>query len=97
MYASSGDQALNLSTQFNGSRRLGLSGDGLVVVPDLMDTVDASGIDTGLIGHSYYGSQGPVVEDLFKLVIKGLLPAQRKLIPGRLGEWDLPGVIPHPG
>jgi esterase/lipase superfamily enzyme len=95
MYASSGDQALNLSTKFNGSRRLGLSGDGLVVVPELMDTVDASGVDTSLLGHSYYGSQGPVVEDLFKLVIKGLLPPERDLVLGRLGEWDLPGLKPQ--
>ena len=90
MYASSGDQALNLSTQFNGSRRLGLSGDGLVVIPEMMDTVDASGIDTSLIGHSYYGSQGPVVTDLFKLVVKGLIPQERNLLPGRFGEWALP-------
>ncbi|MBU6303132.1 MAG: alpha/beta fold hydrolase [Verrucomicrobia bacterium] len=95
MYASSGDQALNLSTKFNGSRRLGLSGDGLVVVPELMDTVDASGVDTSLLGHSYYGSQGPVAEDLFKLVIKGLLPPERDLVLGRLGEWDLPGLKPQ--
>ncbi len=95
MYASSGDQALNLSMRFNGSRRLGLSGDGLVVVPDLMDTVDASGIDTSLIGHSYYGSQGPVVQDLFKLVIKGLVPRQRDLRPGTLGEWELPAPQPQ--
>ena len=95
MYASSGDQALNLSMQFNGSRRLGLSGDGLVVMPELMDTVDASGIDTSLIGHSYYGSQGPVVMDLFQLVVKGLLPPQRNLTQGKLGEWDLPGVVFH--
>jgi len=95
MYASSGDQALNLSTQFNGSRRLGLSGDGLVVIPELMDTVDASGIDTSLIGHSYYGSQGPVVQDLFKLVIQGLMPKERALLLGTRGEWDLPlGTLP---
>jgi esterase/lipase superfamily enzyme len=90
MYASSGDQALNLSTQFNGSRRLGLSGDGMVVIPEMMDTVDASGIDTSLIGHSYYGSQGPVVTDLFKLLIKGLIPPERNLRPGRFGAWELP-------
>jgi esterase/lipase superfamily enzyme len=96
MYASSGDTALNLSTKFNGSRRLGLSGDGLVVVPELMDTVDASQIDTSLIGHSYYGSQKVVVEDLFKLVMKGLLPEQRSLKHGVLGQWELPLPAPDP-
>ena len=61
-----------------------------MVIPEMMDTVDASGIDTSLIGHSYYGSQGPVVTDLFKLVVKGLIPQERNLLPGRIGEWALP-------
>ncbi len=96
MYASSGDTALNLSTKFNGSRRLGLSGDGMVVIPEMMDTVDASGIDTSLIGHSYYGSQKAVVADLFKLVIQGLLPPDRSLRHGALGQWELPLEIQVP-
>ena len=56
-----------------------------------MDTVNASGIDTSMLGHGYYGSHKVVVTDIFNLVIKGLEPPRRKLIPGSLGEWDFDG------
>lgn len=92
MYASSGDAALKVSQQFNGNARLGLSGDKIVVL-DGMDTVNASQIDTSMIGHAYYGSHKLVVEDILELVVRNLEPAQRKLRPGRVGEWDLKGLF----
>jgi len=59
-----------------------------------MDTVDASGIDTKLLGHSYYGSQKVVVKDIFGAIIKDLLPPPaRNLKPGSVGEWNLPAII----
>jgi len=87
MYASSDDTALKVSQGIHGSARLGLSGDSISVL-DGMDTVNASGIDTSMIGHGYYGSQKVVVKDIFNLIIHGLEPIKRKLIPGPLGEWD---------
>lgn len=96
MYASSDDEALKVSRSFNGSDRLGLSGNNIFVLPDRMDTVDASGIDTSLLGHSYYGSQQAVVKDIFGVIVEGLLPADRKLKPGDFGEWDLPLEILAP-
>lgn len=87
MYASSDDTALKVSQTIHGNARLGLSGAALNVFEG-MDTVNASGIDTSMIGHGYYGSQKVVVRDIFNLVIHGLEPLKRKLIPGPLGEWD---------
>ena len=87
MYASSDDTALKVSQTIHGVARLGLSGDHILVTPG-MDTINASGIDTSMIGHGYYGSAKVVVTDIFNLVIKGLEPPKRKLIPGTFGEWD---------
>lgn len=94
MYASSDDEALKISRSFNGSPRLGLSGDSIFVIPQRMDTIDATGIDTSLLGHSYYGSQQVVVKDIFGVIVKGLLPPARSLSQGDYGEWDLPLAPP---
>lgn len=87
MYASSDDTALKVSQTIHGVARLGLSGDHILVTPG-MDTINASGIDTSMIGHGYYGSAKVVVTDIFNLIIKGLEPPKRKLVPGTFGEWD---------
>ncbi|MDF2376295.1 MAG: alpha/beta hydrolase [Verrucomicrobiales bacterium] len=91
MYASSDDAALKLSQGIHGNSRLGLSGASLHVLGG-MDTVNASGIDTSMLGHGYYGSQKVVVTDIFNLIIKGLEPLKRELIPGPLGEWDFRNI-----
>lgn len=92
MYASSDDAALKISQQFNGSPRVGMSGADLFVKSDEMDTINASGIDTSFLGHSYYGSHKIVLDDIGSTIILGLLPATRSLNPGPLGEWNLPTI-----
>lgn len=92
MYASSDDTALKLSQSIHGNSRLGLSGASLLVMQG-MDTVNASGIDTSMLGHGYYGSHKVVVTDIFNLVIKGLEPVKRELTPGPLGEWDFSEIV----
>lgn len=92
MYASSGDAALKASQEIHGNDRLGLSGNNLTVL-DGMDTVNASQIDTSLLGHNYYGSQKVVMEDILGLIIRGLEPPQRKLILGKIGEWDFKDLL----
>ncbi|MEM7600233.1 MAG: alpha/beta hydrolase [Verrucomicrobiota bacterium] len=92
MYASSDDTALKLSQSIHGNARLGLSGASLIVTQG-MDTVNASGIDTSMLGHGYYGSHKVVVTDIFNLVIKGLDPLKRELTPGPLGEWDFREIV----
>jgi esterase/lipase superfamily enzyme len=71
LYASSKDEALKLSTVYAGYPRAGQGGDDIVVVPGI-DTVDASLVDTSLIGfsHQYYADNGTVLSDLF-YVLKG--------------------------
>jgi esterase/lipase superfamily enzyme len=78
MYASSNDRALNASTRLHGYSRAGWSGENLVVVPGL-ETVDASPIDTSLIGHSYYGNHPEMIRDLRTLVEKN--------VPASAREW----------
>lgn len=92
MYASSGDAALKASQEIHGNDRLGLSGSNLTVLEG-MDTVDASQIDTSLLGHNYYGSQKVVMEDILGLIIRGLEPPQRKLVLGKIGEWDFKDLL----
>jgi esterase/lipase superfamily enzyme len=85
LYASSRDRALQLSRQIHGAARAGDTGGGILVLPP-MDTVDASAVDTDLIGHSYYGDNNSVVTDLFYLLHEHLPPERRsRLKAQRLG------------
>ena len=47
-----------------------------MVLPGV-DTIDATKVDTGLLGHSYYGDNRSVLSDLFSLVRYDLPPEQR--------------------
>lgn len=76
LYANSSDEALWLSSGLHGFPRAGQSGPDLVVVNGI-DTIDASKIDTGLLGHSYYGDRRSVVADLYNLIRLGLEPGRR--------------------
>lgn len=67
LYTSSGDLALIASRYFNAGRRLGESGDPMASYPGI-DVIDASGVDTSLLGHSYYGSSISVIQDLGDLL-----------------------------
>ncbi|TWT71333.1 alpha/beta hydrolase [Crateriforma conspicua] len=92
LYASSDDQALIASKQVHGYPRAGESGDHLVIVPGV-ETVDVSGIDLSLLGHSYYGDSEFMLRELYD-VVQSRLPAwQRESLVGRrLGEkvyWKL--------
>ena len=78
LYASSNDKALAASRGVHGGyRRLGESGDNIIVLPGL-DTVDASSVDTEFLGHSYFGDSGTVVADLKYIIRKSLPPEQRE-------------------
>jgi hypothetical protein len=61
------------------------------VIPGL-DTVDASGIDTNELGHSYYHCK-KIMDDLQVLMAKGWTPLERKLRDrkkGNLAYWLFP-------
>jgi esterase/lipase superfamily enzyme len=93
MYCSSNDLALFVSRTFNDSLRAGDSSRGAVVVKEI-DTVDASDIDTDLLGHSYYGDCLPLLDDVQQLISRSLPPAERHLLPwpveDQLMYWTLP-------
>jgi esterase/lipase superfamily enzyme len=78
LYASSNDKALMASRDLHGGyRRLGESGENLVLMPDL-DTVDASDVRTEFLGHSYFGDSGTVLSDLVYLIHERLRPQERE-------------------
>ena len=78
LYASSNDKALEASRVLHGGvRRLGETGPGLTLLPGL-DTVDASNVSTGFLGHSYYGDNTSVMSDLFYLIRKSMKPQERE-------------------
>ena len=56
LYTSSDDKALKVSNAFHFGGRLGEGGDDVFVVEGL-DTIDATVIDTSLLGHSYFNDQ----------------------------------------
>jgi esterase/lipase superfamily enzyme len=77
LYASSADAALKASQNFAGYPRAGQGGNNLVVVRGV-DTVDASSVDTSILGlnHSYYADNTTFLSDLFHL-LRGRPPAER--------------------
>ncbi|QEG42198.1 alpha/beta hydrolase [Roseimaritima ulvae] len=76
LYASSDDQALQASKQVHGYPRAGDGGDNIVVVPGV-ETIDVSGIDLSLLGHSYYGDNESMLRELYE-VIRARLPAPQR-------------------
>ncbi|QDV68248.1 hypothetical protein Poly24_19570 [Rosistilla carotiformis] len=92
LYASSDDQALIASKKVHGHPRAGESGDQIVVVPGI-ETIDVSGIDLSLLGHSYYGDNETMLRDLYELVRQRLPATQRAMLiarqAGDLMYWQL--------
>lgn len=80
LYVSDGDKALLASKKVHGYVRLGDAAEGIVVIPGV-ETVDASGLDTSFLEHSYFAETGSVLNDIRRLVREGLRAAQRGLIP----------------
>ena len=63
LYTSKTDLALIASRYFNQGDRAGDSG-AQVVILDGIETIDATAVDSSLLGHSYYGSNVTVLDDL---------------------------------
>ncbi len=76
LYASSNDKALNASKKYHGHQRAGHSKPSVVVVSGL-ETIDASEIDTGFFGHSYFAEKRTLLIDLALLLNSKLRAAQR--------------------
>ncbi|MDP2162196.1 MAG: alpha/beta hydrolase, partial [Flavobacterium sp.] len=64
LYASNKDKALIASKRIRkGYTRLGEGGDNIVIV-DGLDSVDASRVDTSLLGHGYFADTQPLLNDI---------------------------------
>lgn len=92
IYASSRDKALMVARVVSTHRRAGSSTEGLVIA-DGMDTIDASTVDTDLLGHGYFASNRAVIDDLFALLRNNAGPDRRNLrrvANGTQVHWRLP-------
>lgn len=76
LYASSDDLALKASKLVHRYPRAGESGLDLVIL-NAVDTIDATAVDTSLLGHSYYGDNRSVLADMFDLIRRGSAPHAR--------------------
>ena len=76
LYASSRDRALLMSRVFHNYQRLGETQPELLVANGV-DTIDASLVDTSLLGHSYIGDVQSIVSDLHDLVVAGKRATER--------------------
>jgi esterase/lipase superfamily enzyme len=78
LYASNKDKALIASKKIRkGYTRLGEGGDNIVIV-DGLDSVDASRVDTSLLGHGYFADTQPLLNDIH-MTLLGLPPTSRIL------------------
>lgn len=67
LYASSEDLALVASKTVHGYPRAGDSGAGMLILPGI-ETIDATGVDTGFLKHSYFAEQRSALSDMFYLI-----------------------------
>lgn len=92
LYASSSDQALIASKKVHGYPRAGEGGANIVIVPGI-ETIDVSGIDLSLLGHSYYADSQSLLRDLFGVVRARLFAPQRQSLVSRQSGnsvyWEL--------
>ncbi|MCE3263007.1 MAG: hypothetical protein K0R43_2086 [Pseudoduganella sp.] len=89
LYASSSDSALRASKAIHGYARAGESGAGLVVAKGV-ETIDASGVDTGFIRHAYFAEQRSALSDMYYLVHKHARAAERfglQAVDGAMGRY----------
>lgn len=76
LYASSEDFALSLSKRAHGYPRAGDAGPGLVILPGI-ETIDATGVDTSFLAHSYFAETTSILGDMFYLIKQGVRARER--------------------
>jgi esterase/lipase superfamily enzyme len=87
-YASRSDRALLVSSILHQARRIGICKEEPFVASGL-ETVDASKVDTGLLGHGYFADKASVIDDIAEL-IEGRSASQRQSLyqPLEKQYWD---------
>ncbi|KAA5538686.1 alpha/beta hydrolase [Adhaeribacter rhizoryzae] len=87
LYASSDDIPLKISMGLNLSPRAGQAGPGILILPGI-ETIDATGVSSDFLKHSYFSSEGAVVSDLHYLFREKWRANQRKwLMPAGKKYW----------
>ncbi|PHV40602.1 alpha/beta hydrolase [Janthinobacterium sp. BJB304] len=80
LYASSQDLALAASKAVHGYARAGDSGTGMLIVAGV-ETIDATGVDTSFMKHSYFAEKRSALSDMFYLIRNHARADQRFLEP----------------
>lgn len=88
-YASKADRALLLSSRLHAGNRIGFVSGGQPYVTAGLETIDASLVDTGILGHSYFGDVRSVLTDIGYLLRECLPASRRGLQPGSGNKYWL--------
>ncbi|MGX9854571.1 alpha/beta hydrolase [Limimaricola variabilis] len=90
LYVTNNDKAIGLSRQLHRSPRVGLVPP-VSILPGI-DTVDASHVNIGLMGHSYATETGPVLADIHELIKSDTPPGRRfglkQAVSGGASYWE---------
>lgn len=76
LYASSEDKALAASKKVHRYTRAGDTSDGVFVMAGV-ETIDATGVDTSLLGHSYVTGTKSILYDMYYLIKYNIRASQR--------------------
>ena len=79
LYVSSDDLALIASHKVHGNPRAGDAGKGVVIV-DGVETIDASGVDTSFLRHSYFATTSTIIADILDLMKSGKRAPDRETL-----------------
>lgn len=79
LYVSSDDLALLASRKVHGNKRAGDAGKGVVIVKGI-ETIDASGVDTSFLSHSYFATTSTIIADILDLIKSGKRAANRETL-----------------
>jgi len=79
LYVSSDDLALIASRKVHGNKRAGDAGKGIVLVKGV-ETIDASGVDTSFLSHSYFATTSTIIADILDLIKSGKRAAYRETL-----------------
>lgn len=85
IYASSQDRTMALSKQAAAYPRVGDATEGLVLIPGI-ETVDATGFDTGFLGHSTFAEARELLTDWSYIVSHGMRAKDRAGLRQVLGR-----------
>ncbi|MFD0797185.1 alpha/beta hydrolase [Maribacter chungangensis] len=88
LYVSEDDLALKASEMLHGNPRAGDAGEGIVILNGV-ETIDASGVDTSFLRHSYFADTNSIISDIFDIIESG----KRALKRTRLSNVELENQI----